>query len=41
MHKQPFVQGITSASEIGERVAEAILADVAGVEVQGPLQVCA
>jgi uncharacterized NAD(P)/FAD-binding protein YdhS len=41
MHKQPFVQGITSASEIGERVAEAILADVAGVEEQGPLQVCA
>jgi uncharacterized NAD(P)/FAD-binding protein YdhS len=41
MHKQPFVQGITSASEIGERVAEAILADVAAVEEQGPLQVCA
>lgn len=30
LHKQPFVQGITSACEIGETVAEGILADVAG-----------
>nr|CAD6611680.1 FAD/NAD(P) binding domain-containing protein [Rhizobium sp. Khangiran2] len=28
LHKQPFVQGITSACEIGETVASAILADV-------------
>jgi uncharacterized NAD(P)/FAD-binding protein YdhS len=28
LHKMPFVQGITSAAEIGETVAEAILADV-------------
>jgi uncharacterized NAD(P)/FAD-binding protein YdhS len=28
LHKEPFVQGITSACEIGETVAEAILADI-------------
>ena len=28
LHKQPFVQGITSACEIGETVSAAILADV-------------
>jgi hypothetical protein len=28
LHKQPFVQGITSACEIGETVASALLADV-------------
>jgi uncharacterized NAD(P)/FAD-binding protein YdhS len=28
LHKMPFVQGITSAAEIGETVAEAILADI-------------
>jgi uncharacterized NAD(P)/FAD-binding protein YdhS len=32
LHKQPFVQGITSACEIGEKVARALLADVAGEE---------
>ena len=29
LHKQPFVQGITSACEIGETVAGAILTDIA------------
>jgi len=32
LHKEPFVQGITSACEIGDKVAKAILADVAGEE---------
>ena len=34
LHKQPFVQGITSACEIGETVAEAIIADIAGAEAR-------
>ncbi|MGN7292026.1 FAD/NAD(P)-binding protein [Rhizobium sp. SAFR-030] len=40
LHKHPFVQGITSAHEIGETVAEAILADVDRVE-QGLFQISA
>lgn len=36
LHKEPFVQGITSAAEIGEAVAEAIIEDIEG-EKAGPL----
>ncbi|MNL54466.1 hypothetical protein D3C87_1778000 [compost metagenome] len=28
LHKRPFVQGITSAAELGKIVAESIIADV-------------
>ena len=37
LHKEPFVQGITSACEIGEAVAEAILADVLPESREMPL----
>lgn len=37
LHKEPFVQGITSACEIGETVAQAILADVARDTGEAPL----
>jgi len=39
LHKQPFVQGITSACEIGETVASAILAEVEQGEPLALLQV--
>ena len=39
LHKQPFVQGITSACEIAETVANAILADVAAEEGAPLIQV--
>ena len=39
LHKQPFVQGITSACEIGETVASAILAEVEHGEPLALLQV--
>ncbi len=37
LHKEPFVQGITSACEIGETVARAILADVTPAKEEAPL----
>jgi uncharacterized NAD(P)/FAD-binding protein YdhS len=37
LHKEPFVQGITSAAEIGETVAEAILSDLQPAEEHAPL----
>jgi uncharacterized NAD(P)/FAD-binding protein YdhS len=37
LHKEPFVQGITSACEIGETVAEAILSDLQPAEERAPL----
>lgn len=41
LHKEPFVQGITSACEIGDKVAKAILADVAGEEQPRAFQLLA
>lgn len=41
LHKQPFVQGITSACEIGQTVAEAILGEIKRSEEGSIIQVSA